>query len=122
MLRVMNSHADQLVGAGAPKTSYDCIFSLTERDGWHRFETPLDSDMFGIWINQDAQHVFIFDHAERTLLVAQTPKEFDAEIQRIAGAYGSPAASNDGTMEVRVAGEVTFKFPRIRFPATLRFA
>lgn len=103
---INGQHADELVGASTPaKTSYDYLFILTEKDGWHCWETNRDSMAFGIWTNREACQIFTYDNGNRQLFVAHDETAFQAEIARLEQVYGTTKAHQELTVHAK--GEVT---------------
>jgi len=106
-----NAIADEIVGAKTGSTSYDYIFSLKDSDGWKRMETKQDSQDFGIWVNQEAKHIFVFDHGERTLQVLHDDKTFMREAEQLADRHGV-LNKRCNVPFIEAKGEVTFAFAR----------
>lgn len=115
-----NDIADEILGVPRLSSSYDYIFHLRSGDGWRHWDTDRDSGAFGIWSNDLALHLFVYEGSQRVLYVAHDKSSYNEIVEMLREAYSLSEATND--LEVYAKGERTFTFmcsrPMVMLPST----
>jgi hypothetical protein len=95
---------------GVPRltTSYDYIFHLRSSDGWDHWDTNRDSATFGIWSNEVALHLFVYEGGQRVLYVAHDAQTYNELVSHLRDTYSVPDTDLD--LRVYAKGEHTFTF------------
>jgi hypothetical protein len=106
---VLRNHiADEIIGVPRLSTSYDYIFHLRSGDGWRHWDTNRDSAAFGIWSNEVALHLFVYEDGQRVMYVAHDAQSYDELVSQLRDAYAVPDTNPD--LKVYAKGEHTFTF------------
>lgn len=112
-----NCIADEILGVPHLMTSYDYIFHLRSSDGWRQWDTNRDSAAFGVWSNDAALHLFVFDGGQRVLYVAHDALTYRELLDHLRSIYAISEANLD--LKVYAKGEHTFTFQSSRPMVTI---
>lgn len=103
-----NDIADEILGVPRLSSSYDYIFHLRGSDGWRHWDTNRDSGAFGIWSNDIALHLFVYEGSQRALYVAHDTRTYNELVEMLKETYPTSETASD--LEVYAKGERTFTF------------